>query len=428
MAVTVVALLALAAGVSALLVRRWWLAGVAVTGVALAALLDGRVPRTALSDGLDAMALVAGMVFVSAAASRSGLLAVVAHRLTDRSTGARSLLAITFVLAVALTTVANLDTTAVLFTPVAVEIGVAAGLSIVPFALAAVLAANFGSMLLPTSNLTNLVVWRHTDLPFGAFAAEHAWVALGAVVVTVVAVLAATGLPTGALRTTRQPRPTTVLGPTVVGPTAVVRPTAVLGPSEACPVGASMGQAPPAAVERPSVGLHDPMLASASAAMLALLVAAFFAGLPVGPSALVGGVLLVVMRPGLWRQRIDLRLVAAALAVFGASGVLAGSLHAADHLRHVSPPALAALGAATSAAGTNLAATLTLVPAASNATLRTALLIGVNLGVGITPVASVATVLWRDSLAGRGLPVPWRRYFALAVPLSLVFVASSVLL
>ena len=181
----------------------------------------------------------------------------------------------------------------------------------------------------------------------------------------------------------------------------------------------------PAAV-RP--GVTDLTMARASAAMIVLLVVAFFAGLPVGPAALVGGLALVVLRPALWRDRIDLRLVVAALAVFGASGVLASSLDTAAHLRHVSPVSLAVLGAAAASIGTNLAATLTLVPAASDSTLRSALLIGVNLGVGFTPVASLATVLWRDSLSARGVPTPWRRYFALAVPLSLVFIAAALLL
>jgi Na+/H+ antiporter NhaD/arsenite permease-like protein len=165
-----------------------------------------------------------------------------------------------------------------------------------------------------------------------------------------------------------------------------------------------------------------------SAATIVLLVVAFFAGLPVGPVTLAGGLVLVAVRPQLWSSRIDLRLVLAALAVFGASGVLATSLDTAGRLGHVSPLGLAVLGGLLASVGTNLAATLTLVPAASTATLRSALLIGVNLGVGFTPVASLATVLWRDSLAARGVPTPWRRYFAVAVPLSLVFLASSVLL
>ncbi|MEZ5261536.1 MAG: SLC13 family permease [Acidimicrobiales bacterium] len=83
----------------------------------------------------------------------------------------RLLLAATFAVAVVLTTTCNLDTTAVLFTPLALSVAAAAGLGAVPFALASVLAANFGSLLLPTSNLTNLVLWRSSGLSFPRFAA-----------------------------------------------------------------------------------------------------------------------------------------------------------------------------------------------------------------------------------------------------------------
>jgi arsenical pump membrane protein len=413
MAVSSVALIALAAGVTGLLVRRWWLAVAALAGVALASALDGHAPRSALLDGLDAMALVAGMVFVAAAASRSGLLAASAHRLTDRLPRARWLLVVTFLLAVVLTTVANLDTTAVLFTPVALEVGSAAALPLAPFALAAILGANFGSMLLPTSNLTNLVVWRHTDLSFAAFAAEHAVIAVGAVALTLGALVLGSRFPASVRPGVSSSSSPSSLAPRQAAPAMT---TAVLTDEEG-----------PRPLARPRT-VTDVTMAWMSAATIVLLVVAFFAGLPVGPVTLAGGLVLVAVRPQLWSSRIDLRLVLAALAVFGASGVLATSLDTAGRLGHVSPLGLAVLGGLLASVGTNLAATLTLVPAASTATLRSALLIGVNLGVGFTPVASLATVLWRDSLAARGVPTPWRRYFAVAVPLSLVFLASSVLL
>ncbi|MEZ5234940.1 MAG: hypothetical protein R2749_19905 [Acidimicrobiales bacterium] len=77
------------------------------------------------------------------AAERSGLLAWVAERLATGVRRPRLLLAATFAVAVVLTTTCNLDTTAVLFTPLALSVAAAAGLDAVPFALASVLAANF---------------------------------------------------------------------------------------------------------------------------------------------------------------------------------------------------------------------------------------------------------------------------------------------
>ena len=57
--------------------------------------------------------------------------------------------------------------------------------------------------------------------------------------------------------------------------------------------------------------------------------------------------------------------------------------------------------------------------------LTKALLIGANLGVGLTPIGSLATILWRDAIRSHGARVPWRPYFALAVPLSALFVAVT---
>ncbi len=238
MAVTATALLSLAAAVSGLLVRRWWLVAVATVLVLVASVGADSFPMSAAFDGLDAMALVAGMVVVAAAAERSGLLAALARALTARFWRPQRLLAATFLLAVAITTVANLDTTAVLFTPVAIEIGAAAASPVVPFALAAILAANFGSMLLPTSNLTNLVVWRHTDQTFAAFAAERLPVAIVAVALTLGALLAASP---------RRRQRETELAPVTASPIA------------------------------------DRALARWSAVAVTVVVTAFFAGVPVGP-------------------------------------------------------------------------------------------------------------------------------------------------
>ncbi len=118
----------------------------------------------------------------------------------------------------------------------------------------------------------------------------------------------------------------------------------------------------------------------------------------------------------------------AVLALFCAAGLVASSLDTASRLDHTGPVGLALLGATLASIGTNLVATLVLVPVASTATLRNALLIGVNLGVGFTPVASLATVLWRDSLRAREVATPWRACFALSIPLSVAFLAMSALL
>jgi arsenical pump membrane protein len=166
----------------------------------------------------------------------------------------------------------------------------------------------------------------------------------------------------------------------------------------------------------------DPLLARASLAAIGLLIVAVAAGAPVGLTSIAIGSALILLRPRLGRRHIDPRLVVAAVGVFCAAGVIASSLDTAGRLAGVDPLGLAALGALLGMAGTNLAATLLLNPAATTVPLRSGLLIGVNLGVGLTPVASLATILWGDSLRSRGVPVPWRGYLTVGVPLSVVFV------
>lgn len=66
-------------------------------------------------------------------------------------------------LAVVCTVVLSLDTTAVLLTPVGLAIAWQLGLPAAPFALTTLWLANTASLLLPVSNLTNLLALHHFD-------------------------------------------------------------------------------------------------------------------------------------------------------------------------------------------------------------------------------------------------------------------------
>ncbi|MFC6345374.1 SLC13 family permease, partial [Nocardioides hankookensis] len=75
-----------------------------------------------------------------------------------------------FLLAAAVTAVLSLDATVVLLTPVVVAAAVSSGTSYRPGAHACLRMANSASLLLPVSNLTNLLAMPHLDLTFGGFA------------------------------------------------------------------------------------------------------------------------------------------------------------------------------------------------------------------------------------------------------------------
>lgn len=79
----------------------------------------------------------------------------------------------------------SLDTTAVLLTPVVLTITDKLGLRPLPFALLVVWLANTSSLLLPVSNLTNLLAVDRLGVHPGEFLARMALPELACVLVTV---------------------------------------------------------------------------------------------------------------------------------------------------------------------------------------------------------------------------------------------------
>lgn len=88
------------------------------------------------------------------------------------------------VLGAATTVVLSLDTTAVLLTPVVLALAARLQIAVMPFAMAAVWLANTASLLLPVSNLTNLLAVNRLHLSATDFAARMWLPELAAVVVT----------------------------------------------------------------------------------------------------------------------------------------------------------------------------------------------------------------------------------------------------
>src|ERR1700709_268019 len=90
--------------------------------------------------------------------------------LRARGRGPR-LLAYVFGAAVAVTAVLGLDATVVLLTPAAFAAAAKARLNARPHVYATTHLANSASLILPISNLTNLLAFRASDLSFAGFAA-----------------------------------------------------------------------------------------------------------------------------------------------------------------------------------------------------------------------------------------------------------------
>jgi Na+/H+ antiporter NhaD/arsenite permease-like protein len=296
-------------------------------------------------------------------------------------------------LAVASTIFLSLDTTAVLLTPVVVLLARHNGLPPLPFALTTVWLANCASLLLPVSNLTNLLAEHALGFSDpGRFAALMAAPAIVAIVVPCVAIAIVTR---STLRLRYEP-----------------------------------AVAPPVA-DRP--------LFLVSAVVVAALLPLLVSGLPVWIPACVAAAVLVVAFALRRRSALRFGLVPWQLVLF-ASGLFlvveAGhevgltTLLSGVAGRGEDPLALLRL-AFTGLIGANgidnLPAYLALEPVAASPTRIAALLIGVNAGPLITPWASLATLLWHQRLATLGVELRWSRYMLLGLVVAPVTVALATL-
>src|SRR5215467_14082630 len=114
--------------------------------------------------------LVAGLLMIGAAAAADGLFEAIGARLASDRLPPRALLVALLALVAVVTAVLNLDTSVVFLTPVLVHAARRRGLDERPFLYGAVLMSNSASLLLPGSNLTNLLVLRGDPQDGGTFA------------------------------------------------------------------------------------------------------------------------------------------------------------------------------------------------------------------------------------------------------------------
>jgi len=279
-------------------------------------------------------------------------------------------------LATSATIFLSIDTTAVLLTPVVLAMAARLGLPALPFAMTTVWLANTASLLLPVSNLTNLLsMWA-----FGRFGiGTHAYVALMwrpalAVVATTTAVLA--------VMFGRQLRGRYRLDGGLPAP--------------------------------PS----DRTLFMLASTVCAVLVAVFASGVPVVYPTVGAAIVLVLayavrqpsaLRPGL----VPWRMVGLAAALLAAVG-FARWLGLTELLSTALPAgtgsgALVGLGAAAAVSANlvdNLPSYFALAPVAGDHPLRlAAVLVGTNVAPVLTLWASMANLLWRQRCRRAGLTV-----------------------
>ncbi len=288
----------------------------------------------------------------------------------------RRLLAQVFVTAAVTTAVLSLDATVVLLTPVVFATAARLDVRARPHVYACTHLANSASLLLPVSNLTNLLAFAASGLAFGHFAALMAvpWLAVIAVEYAVFGRFFASDLGAGPAAKAEPGTGTPAGWP---GFTVAVVALTLAGFAAASAAGVSPAWAACAG----AAVLAARALARRRTTALGLLRAAdvpfcvFVLGLGIVVTAVVSNGLGSALKP-----------------------LLPGGTSLPALL------AIAALAAALANICNNLPAVLVLLPLAAPAGAGAvlAVLVGVNVGPNLTYTGSLATLLWRRTLRHHG--------------------------
>jgi arsenical pump membrane protein len=318
------------------------------------------------------LGFLAAVLVLAGMAERDGLFAAAGTWMAAASRGRPvTLLAVVFLVGSAVTAVLSLNATVVLLTPMVFLTAIQLRLRARPHVYACTHLANSASLLLPVSNLTNLLAYRVSGLSFARFGAIMAlpWLAAIAVEWQVLRRFFASDLVGRGVRDLGRPAvlptyPVVVIGLTLLGffVTSIVH----ISPVFAATAGA--------------VALVLPAVCSRRASLkdVAVMVDAPF--------------LAFLLALGLIVAAVSCRGLGSAVDQLVPHGSSLWSLLA-----------LAALAAVLANAINNLPAVLLLLPAvaAGGADPVLAVLIGVNTGPNLTYAGSLATLLWRRTLRWR---------------------------
>ena len=372
---------------------------VAAVPAALIALLTGALgwgqAWAEIEHLFPVVAFLAAVLVISELCDADGLFRYAGALVAAKSRGdAHRLLVFVFVLAAVVTAVLSLDATVVLLTPVVFATASKMGVRPKPHAYACTHLANAGSLLLPVSNLTNLLAMSAAGITFVSFAGLMAlpWLAVIAVEYVAFRLFFAGDL-----------------------------------------------SIPATDPEPPEV----PPLPRFSAAVLAFTLAGFvvasFVGIEAAWVALAGALVMLVRALKLgqveWKDVpgfinlgflgfvLSLGIVVTAVVEGGLGDAIGAIVPQGQSL--VALLLWAGLAALLANVVNNLPAVLVLLPFAAQAGTGAvlAVLIGVNVGPNLTYVGSLATLLWRRIVQAHDHETPIQEFTLLgllATPLAII--------
>jgi arsenical pump membrane protein len=345
---------------------------------------------------LPTVAFLAAILVLAHLVDSEGVFDWLGSRLAAAARGnSHRLLVLTFAAAAGTTAVLSLDATVVLLTPVVFATASTLRVRAKPHVYACTHLANSASTLLPVSNLTNLLAFGATGLSFLAFSGLMVLPWLVSIAVELVVFWWFFAADLG--------------GAGVAEPAGPARKTPVFALVVLAAVLVGFGVTS-------LVGLAPVWVAAAGALVLAVR--------GIRAKRVKVRAVVVEAAPLFLLFVLGLAVVVQAVAAGGLGRVLAAIVPGSPGL--VGLLAAAGIAALLANVVNNLPAVLVLLPALGAHPapgIVLAVLLGVNLGPNLSYVGSLATLLWRRILAGKGM-VPTLREFvrlgALTVPVSLV--------
>jgi len=373
------------------------LLAVGATATAIAAVARPSEARAAAAATWPPFVLVAGLLLIGVVAHRDGLFELLGGLASRLRAHPVALLVALLALVATVTTVLNLDTSVAFLTPVLVLAARRRGVGEAAFLYGALLMSNAASLLLPGSNLTNLLVLANEHVPGAVFAGRMlpAWAVSVAITAVFVAVAFRADL--------RAPVADVAL--------VAARPAAALGPT----------------VVAARVGAWRAVSAMAVAAAVVLMLALRSPALAVAALGAAVAALAVARGALSAREAWDAVEPLSLAGVFGvavALGALARAWTGPAHaMAHAGPAATAGLGTVAAVLVNNLPAAVLL--GSRHPAHPRALLLGLNLGPNLAVTGSLSALIWWRAALTVGARPSARRVTGLGVVLVPLSIAAS---
>lgn len=384
-----------------------WFAAAGAAALVLTGALPFDSPISAFGQTSDVLVFLAAMMLVTGVVERAGVIEVVAERIAAVCGGSiRSLYVAMILLAAVVTATMSLDITIILMTPILFAVTRRRGIDPIPFLFACAFVANIGSLILPVSNLTNLLLVNRLDMQFADFV-QVMWLPNTVALATTLIMFLWLFRRQLSVEKLTDPLVRTVPG--------------VASESWRRSVGAVL-----------------------VAVILGLMVAGF-SEQPIWIPAAVGAVVLVLA--SIITRRITLedvvRDLSLSLFVFVIAMTMLVEAINAHILTNVSTPvpgslsSQIAVGVLMSAAASNVinnvpatviaGELLSSVPSGPREVMAYAALVGANIGPALTTYGSLATMLWLSLIRKRGTQVSTGMYMRVSlITVPVVLVTTSV--